>query len=79
MKRTTFLTTAAAAGTADPDAAMLEAGAVAFACAMRSRFRMRVCILPIIRMQTTKTAGHIASTAKILRTGRLVARISPAI
>jgi len=47
---------AAAAGTADPDAAMLEA-ASPFACAWRSRFRMRVCILPRSGGQTRKPPG----------------------
>ena len=31
-----------------------------------------------MKMQTTKTAGQIASSAKMSRTGRLVERITPA-
>ena len=55
---------AADAGTAD-GAAMSEASGVPSAAAIRSRFRIFVCMVPMIRMHTTNTAGHIASTAKI--------------
>ena len=69
---------AVAAPAVDRGDAALESSAGVLAALTPSRLRIRVCMIPMIRMHTTKTAGHIASTAKILRTGKLVARIRPA-